>query len=426
MTHISTFLEWGRARLLREDDNKKKVIAHLTHLEDLVITNGAEGAAQAMTFVDGLIQYMAGHAEAPVNVSVKIDGAPALIAGNDPADGQFFIGTKGAFSKVPKIAKSVEDIQTLYAGKQGLIDVMTVAFTALQPLRFPNILQGDVMFTPSLKRPETIDGVSYITFKPNTIIYGVPANSELGQQIKVAKFGICFHTTYTGSSLQTLTASPGADVERLRPTKEVVLFSSKYQDLSGTLTFTKSDMAKLREFQSQLKTATTALRKNAFLSSLQSMSLLKSEFMVFQNSLVRGGEAITLTPDTFVERFSESLTARGEKEADKKASEKSQQSTRTKYETLAKLVASQEEDVITLLRWQSLITQAKTFLLSKLNMPGKLRTFYNTTSGVVAGPHEGFVAVDHVGNFVKLVDRSYFSKLNMLSGRFASQADEDA
>ena len=79
MTRISTFLEWGRARLLREDDNKKKVIAHLTHLEDLVITNGAEGASQAMTFVDGLIQYMAGHAEAPVNVSVKIDGAPALI-----------------------------------------------------------------------------------------------------------------------------------------------------------------------------------------------------------------------------------------------------------------------------------------------------------------------------------------------------------
>lgn len=424
MPHIVTFLEWSSPKILRENDNnnKKKVIAHLTHLEDLVITNGVDGADQAMEFVGGLIQYMAGHANAPVNVSVKVDGAPAIVVGNDPEDGKFFIGTKGAFSKDPKIAKSVDEIKLLYAEKPGLIDVMTVAFTALQPLRFPAVLQGDVMFTPALKRPQTIDGVSYITFKPNTIVYGVPIESELGQQIKIAKFGVCFHTKYSGSSLQSLVASPGVNVEQLRPTRDVVLFSSKYQDLSGTITFTKSDMSKLKDFESKLKVATSALRDNEFMQSLQTMSLLKSEFMVFQNSLVRGGETITLTPEIFVERFVESLKSRGDKEATKKTSDTGQASTRKKYQTLAKVVTTQEDALLALLEWQQLITQAKTFLLNKLNMPGKLQTFYDTTKGVVAGPHEGFVAADKMGNFVKLVDRSYFSKLNMLSGRFSKES----
>lgn len=177
---------------------------------------------------------------------------------------------------------------------------------------------------------------------------------------------------------------------------------------------------------SKLTVATANLRNNEFMQSVQTISLLKSEFMVFQNSLVRQGNTITLSPETFVERFIDALRARAKNDAEKKTTPASQASTRKKYETLIQLITAQEDALLALLEWQALITQAKTFLLSKLNMPGKLQTFYDTTKGVVAGPHEGFVAADKMGNFVKLVDRSYFSKLNMLSGRFAAQANEDA
>lgn len=425
MSPISTFREWSR-RLHENDTNTtKKVITHLTHLEDLVITNGPEGAQQAVGFVTGIVKYLAGHADAPVNISVKIDGAPAIVAGTDPSDNKFFVGTKGAFSKTPKIAKSVEEIKTLYGDKPGLVDVMTVAFTTLQPLRLPKIMQGDVLFTPALKKPQTFEGVSYITFKPNTIVYGVPTESELGQQIVAAQFGICFHTMYNGQSLQTLVASPGVDVERLNTSPDVVFFSSKYQDLSGTVTFSKQEMSTIQSLSSQLVKATTALTTNKFVSLVQSNSLLKSEFMMFQNSLVRSGDSITLTPETFAERFIDTLTTRGESDAGKKLSPKSQATSRDKYAKLAQQVTALETDLMGVLTWQNIIIRIKTLALNKLNMPGKLRTFYTTTTGVIAGPHEGFVAVDTMGNFVKLVDRSYFSKMNMLSGRFVQQAGEE-
>ena len=44
-------------------------------------------------------------------LSVKIDGAPAIVWGRNPATGNFFVGTKSVFNKVKiKINESHEDI----------------------------------------------------------------------------------------------------------------------------------------------------------------------------------------------------------------------------------------------------------------------------------------------------------------------------
>lgn len=397
---------------LREDA-EKNVIQHLTHIEDLVVTNYAAGANRAVTILDGLIDFFAGHANAPVNLTVKVDGAPAIVVGNDPADGRFFVGTKGAFAKTPRIAKSVADIKTLYAGKQGLIDTMTVAFNTLKGLTFSHILQGDVLFTPSIKNTQDIDGRSYVTFKPNTIVYGVPSDSDFGKQITAAKFGVCFHTTYTGSSLATLHAAPGADVSTLRPTSAVMLFSSRYQDLSGSLSFTASETQTLKTLIADIKTRTTKLSRNPFVSTLQDTPLLQSEFMIFQNALVRGGDTITLSPKVFVSRFIAHLIARGEQDAAKKSSPAGKQNATEKYRMLSKMVTEQESALVDVLAWQQAVTTAKAFMISKLNTVGTLETFYTSDTGIVAGNHEGFVASDRQGNFVKLVDRSEFSARNL-------------
>jgi len=213
------FTQWTecfRATPLHEAD-EKNVIKHLTHLEDLVLTKYAEGAQEALNTLNGLTKFFDGHANAPVNLTVKIDGAPAIVVGNDPADGKFFVGTKGAFAKTPRIAKTPADLKALYGDTPGLLATMQVAFETLKPLKFTHILQGDVLFTPSIKQVLTVFGGKYITFKPNTIIYGVPVESDMGKKIAAAKFGICFHTTYTGSSLATLRAEPGANLTALKP-----------------------------------------------------------------------------------------------------------------------------------------------------------------------------------------------------------------
>ena len=59
------------------------------------------------------------------------------------------------------------------------------------------------MFTDDVSK-ETIDGISYYTFQPNTIVYAVPVDSNFGKIINNAKIGVVWHTTYTGKELQDM------------------------------------------------------------------------------------------------------------------------------------------------------------------------------------------------------------------------------
>lgn len=412
-----SFEDWQRMSLLTETD-AKKVITHLTHIEDLVITKFYPGAKEATNFVDGLAQYFSGHSNTPVNVNVKIDGAPSIVVGKDPADGKFFVGTKGALAKTPKIAKSVEDIQTLYAGKEGLIDTMTVAFQALSGLEWSQILQGDVVFTPAMKKIQDINHEPHITFKPNTIVYAVPLNSDFGKQIDRASFGIAFHTTYLGKSLNTVVASPQVDITRLHPDDDVIIISNKYRDMSGNISFTKQEMSQLDTLLRDVHRRTPKLRTNVFVQLLKELPLLQGEFMMFQNALVRQGKSITLSPKIFSKQFVLFLAGRQRELSAQKKTTQGMQAVSDRYKAIAKTVADHYEDVVELLGWQQAIIDVKGFLLEKLNAPTKLGTFYETDTGLVAGPHEGFVAMDRSGNFVKLVNRDYFSKINLTQGRF--------
>ena len=48
-----------------------------------------------------------------------------------------------------------------------------------------------MMFTKDDISSETIDGKSYITFQPNTIVYAVDVNSKLAQQVKSSQDWSC-------------------------------------------------------------------------------------------------------------------------------------------------------------------------------------------------------------------------------------------
>lgn len=465
---------------LRETNTPKQVVSHLDHLEDLVVTRQYAGAKDAEAFITGLVSYFSGDTDTIVDLTVKIDGAPSIVVGKDPDDGKFFVGTKSAFSKTPKVAKSHKDIDTHYGERPGLADTMRLAFDLMKDMPWPRILQGDVLFTPDLKRKKTLNGIPHITFQPNTILYAVPLNSDLGKKFDAAKFGVTFHTTYTGSSLETLTASPGADIRKLPDSSSVAFLSNEYQDLSGVVTFTKPELRRLEHHIRTLKTKTPRLKTNAFVRMLGELPLLQREFMVFQNSLVRKNQPITLTPETFGKQFVGFLVARHRQMASKRlqkaqdnfaeryqdqqeiaalkqrqeageddsgggsgsimaqrykdsvaalqlhqkkvqAAKRARTSLNTlsqQYYQVATLVARVYTDVVEMLKWQHAVTTIKLMLLKKLDVPTKLQTFYASDKGLVAGPHEGFVAVDSSGNFVKLIDRAYFSRINFTHSRF--------
>ena len=89
---------------------------HMTHIEDLILDGGVKGARQAILALRSLRDMLSGSTKAPVDVTVKWDGAPAVFAGIDPSDGQFFVAKKGIFAKNPKVYKNHDDINADTSG----------------------------------------------------------------------------------------------------------------------------------------------------------------------------------------------------------------------------------------------------------------------------------------------------------------------
>ena len=90
---------------------------HMTHIEDLVLDGGVKGARQAILALRSMRDMLSGNVKAPIDITTKWDGAPALFAGTDPSDGQFFVAKKGIFAKTPKVYKNHDDIDADTSGR---------------------------------------------------------------------------------------------------------------------------------------------------------------------------------------------------------------------------------------------------------------------------------------------------------------------
>ena len=80
---------------------------HMTHLEDAVIDGGVTGTRNVINYLRNIRDMLSGNTKAPVSLTTKWDGAPAIFAGVDPSDGQFFVAKKGVFNKTPKLYKNL-------------------------------------------------------------------------------------------------------------------------------------------------------------------------------------------------------------------------------------------------------------------------------------------------------------------------------
>ena len=162
-------------------------------------------------------------------MTVKWDGAPAIFAGTDPEDGKFFVAKKSVFNVSPNIYKTSAEIDADLSG--DLNAKFKVALAEFSKLGIKGVLQGDLMYTDL--DTETIDGTKYYTFQPNTIVYAVPVDSDLGKTMKSSKIGVVWHTTYSGDTLQDMKASFGANISGLTKTSSVWMDDATYKDVSG-------------------------------------------------------------------------------------------------------------------------------------------------------------------------------------------------
>ena len=226
--------------LLTEDKGGKNL--HLEHLEDEILNYGIDGGRAALNFIRSLRDMLAGASRSSVNMTVKWDGAPAIFAGIDPSDDKFFVAKKSVFNVEPKLYKTKAEIDADLSG--ALNSKFKIALAEFSKLGIGGVLQGDLMFTDDVET-ETIEGTKYYTFQPNTIIYAVPVDSDLGKVINKAKIGVVWHTTYTGNELQDMKASFGADIKGLKKSSTIWMDDATYKDVSGKGTFNEKETEKI-------------------------------------------------------------------------------------------------------------------------------------------------------------------------------------
>ena len=378
-----------------------KANTHLTHLEELVLTQGPKGYDMARAFLLELLEELKGNVDSKVKTSVKWDGAPAIFAGINPENGKFFVGTKSIFNKVPKINYTPEDVQRNHGHAPGLVDKLTKALRYLPPLGIQKILQGDFMFDDEMISTIDVDGEPHYAFKPNTITYAAPVNSKLGQEIAESKFGIVFHTTY--DSLDS-GASFGADVSGLNKVPGVWVDDAYFTDDTGTVTLTEDEETKVKE----LVAAADQINEKIDYDDLP-MDLLN----IYINSEIKGGQFLE-DPEKSYLGFKRWYSGRLEKRIDKLKSEKGKMRATEKGQEMLAAFDDKQEDILNLFRVSRLLFEAKNIFISKYN-----NAVYNTkhfiddgSGDLVASNPEGYVAVDHIGNGVKFVDRLEFSKAN--------------
>ena len=134
---------------------------HLEHPEDSILSGDLS-----------VLSWFLANSE----MSVKMDGKPAIVWGTDPATDTKFVGTKSVFNKKKiKIAHSHQEIDDLYDGEVARILHDCLTFLP----QYDGIVQGDFLGW----------GQGEDTFTPNTVTYVFPELIE--QTIIVAP-----HTLY--------------------------------------------------------------------------------------------------------------------------------------------------------------------------------------------------------------------------------------
>jgi len=391
---------------LTEDKN-----THMEHAEDDVLNKGVAGARDSINALRAVRDMLAGHSEKKVDVTVKWDGAPAIFAGQDPTDGKFFVAKKGVFNKNPKVYKTFADIDADTSG--DLADKLKACLMWLPKIGISGVIQGDLLFTASDLKTETIDGESYITFHPNTIVYAVPTDSDLAKKIKRAKIGIVWHTIYEGDSFETLKAVFGKDVvATLTQNSNVWMTGVDYHDVSGKATMTKEETADVTSVLSQAGKVFQKLDA-ATLNAIKDDEELLMKIKTFNNSKVRQQKQITNVSKHVLELI-QFITDYYQKEADSKKTDKGKLVATAKRDNILKFFSPknkvQLENIFTLM---NLIAEAKLILVKKMDEVKTLNTFLLTKDGYQVTGVEGYVAIDKIkGNAVKLIDRMQFSYAN--------------
>jgi len=381
---------------------------HLNHLEDNVFLGGIDGTRDSIDFLRSFRDLLQGRSRQAVNTSVKWDGAPAIWMGKNPHTGKFFIAKKSLFNKNPLFYSSEQSIEVTKDLSPELKKKFLIAFNCYKDTNFDKILQGDFLFDNDDLKTTRVDGVEYITFHPNTIAYSIPADSELAKKIKTMKMGIVFHTTYSGKTIQELSATAG--VKLPRGPEGVWQIDADYKDMQGSASMTSTETKKIDRHMSDLGTHFRMVSK-------QTMDILNDPVIAafcttYTNAFIRANK--TPTPEEAAAGLGQFIMDKFKVKIDKLKTPAGKQRQMEAMGSIIKPLASiPGHELVSVFHLYYGLQGVKNIIIKKLSSAGFIKTFLKTKDGWQVTGQEGYVATDSLGkNSVKLVDRLEFSYAN--------------
>ena len=376
-----------------EDTGSGKKLKHLTHLEDMPIHGGHEGVSAAGEMLDNAHKALLGK-KTDTHISTKYDGAPSVVFGYHPKNGRFFVASKSAFNKTPKINYTDKDIDDNHGHAPGLVSKLKDALHHLPKISpKQGVYQGDVMY--SKKDVESDKGKFH--FQPNTVKYSVDRDTHQGKAIRNAKFGLVVHTKYKGKNLEDMEATPHVDRENFAHHPDV-------HNIDPTVKFDSSKYTpeKQKEFMNHMENAKktySKMKPEAFDAIKGHEADLESHI----NDMVRKDGKPSH------EGYMNHLTAKHQKDIDKLKTDAAKEKKRQALAQKLQHVQDNKEHFNKVLELHHHLQKAKDTLTSVMSQHSD---FEHSIAGQKTGP-EGFVA-HNKGNMAKFVNRSEFSKMNLL------------
>jgi len=383
-------------KFLAEETKKFGKLKHLEHLEDHPVNDGEEGFHRAIDTLHQAHEHIkTGHSES--SITTKYDGSPSVVFGHHPKTGRFFVGTKSAFNKDPKINYTPEDIEKNHGDKPGLAQKLKHALEHL-PKVTPKkgVYQGDLMYTEG--DVKTHDGKHHFT--PNTIQYSTEENTEEGKKIGASKMGIVVHTKYHGSNFETMHAGFNPDLHNFKNHPDVHMIDHNIDQSKINHT-----PANEKSYQQHLAAAKKAF-SSAHYETFPSTAPYKDHLKKYINSTVDTGEPPSQ------EGFRNHLVNQYHSDIAKLKSAKSKISKQKELDDHLHHLEENKKHFQSLFKMHHHLQKAKDALVSSLSSNPR---FHHDVGGVPTDP-EGFV-ITHKGYPTKLVNRAGFSRLNRLKVR---------
>jgi len=355
-----------------------------------------------------------------LNVSTKIDGAPAVVCfskfegypDNSICLKSFLTSNKSCMS-------TPQEIEEKYGDRPDMATKLVNCLKLAKCIPSGEAWQGDCLFTQEDLMTTEIDGQEYLVFQPNKIVYAFSEDNPTYETIKNSDFGICFHTIYKGN-LESKSQSFRVDASRLSNVPDGIYVMSPVLNAPKDKSAYSTDEI-IKKYDA-LKTVEGKLLSNNSFEELCNNKAFKSYWDLFENANLSDKQATTINLSTFYGDLLDFIHSRMKKEYDKKVAglktEKGKESATEKYnQSLVELdlLLDKNKSIITnMVAALNLVADIKMLMWGGFKQSKQdYKTFYNTKSrGYIPADMEGVAMSDQDGNIVKIVDRSTFSHAN--------------